>query len=75
MSYVQTLVGALFAFSVILLFANFSPADELNTWIYYAVLAMLTGSGYLVAVIFGQHNTFVYDPSPDNWRRRTDPRT
>jgi len=75
MSAVQTMLGALFAFSLLLLFVNFSPMDEYNTWIYFAVMAMLTGSGYLVAVIFGQHNTFVFDPSPDNWRRRTDPRS
>jgi len=75
MSVVTTLLGTLFAFSLLLLFVNFSPMDEHNTWIYFAVLAMLTGSGYLVAVMFGQHNTFVFDPSPDNWRRRTDPRS
>jgi hypothetical protein len=40
---------------------------------YWAVSVALTGSGYLLAVLFGQHNAFVYDPSPENWRRRTDP--
>lgn len=75
MSVVDKILGFLFAISIILLFLNFSPSDEYNTWAYFAAMAMITGSGYLVSKIFGQHNTFVFDPSPENWRRRTDPRT
>ena len=45
MSSVQTLLGFLLIISVVLLFLSYSPTDETNTWILFAVGVMFTGSG------------------------------
>ena len=71
MPVIQTLLGTLLALSLVAMFATFSPSDETYFWMYWAVSAVLFGAGYLFAVMFGAHNTFVYDPSPENWRRKT----
>ena len=71
MSAIQTLLGVLLLVSLVLMFATFSPSDEENFWMFWAVSSVLFGSGYLFALLFGAHNTFVFDPSPDNWRRKT----
>ncbi len=62
-----------FVLSVVLLFLSYSPTDESNTWAMFAVGVAFTGTGYLIATIF-DNQSFVYDPNPENWRRRTDPR-
>ena len=71
MSTIQTLLGTFLAVSVVFMFATFSPSDEDNFWMYWAVSAVLFGSGYLFAIMFGDQKNFVYDPSPENWRRKT----
>ena len=45
MSSVQTLLGFLLIISVVLLFLSYSPTDETNTWILFAVGVVFTGSG------------------------------
>jgi hypothetical protein len=29
--------------------------------------------GYLIDALFSKDLTFVFDPNPENWRRKTDP--
>jgi hypothetical protein len=72
MSYIQTGLGLAFLVSLVLLFLSYNPNDEFNTWAMFAVGVAFTSTGYLIATIFD--NSFVFDPSPENWRRKTDPR-
>jgi hypothetical protein len=72
-SVTQWITFFLFTLSLVCLFATYSPADETHYWAYFATSAVIFGVGYMVDVMFGQDLTFVYDPSPENWRRRTDP--
>ena len=72
-SVTQWISFLLLTLSLVCLFATYSPADETYYWMYWATSALIFFFGYLVDVLFGAHLTFVYDPSPENWRRRTDP--
>jgi hypothetical protein len=53
--------------------ATYDPLDTLYFWHFWAVGVIFFGSGYMLDLMFGGYNTFVYDPNPINWRRKTDP--
>jgi hypothetical protein len=36
---------------------------------------IVLGFGYMMDIMFSQDLQFVYDPNPENWRRKTDPQT
>ena len=71
MGVVSYLLYASFVISLILLAATYDGSSDF--WLFYATSSILFGSGLLVDWMFSGYSSFVYDPNPINWRRKTDP--
>ncbi|TFJ82565.1 hypothetical protein NSK_005991 [Nannochloropsis salina CCMP1776] len=59
----------LFILALLFMFAIFTRK---SIWIYYTVFIIFAGMIFIVDILF-QDFQFVYDPDPNNWRRKTDP--
>ncbi len=71
MGVVSYILFLAFVISLILVAATYDGVTDF--WLFYATSSILFGSGLLVDWIFSGYNSFVYDPDPINWRRKTDP--
>jgi len=56
----------------IITYLSYNPLDEDNTWISWSVLLVFLSFGYLIDMMFSDSLAFVYDPNPENWRRKVD---
>jgi hypothetical protein len=65
----------LLALVATLVYLNYNPYDDKAGWILYATLWIFLAFGYLVDMMFCQDMLFVYDPNPENWRRKVDPQS
>lgn len=54
---------------LIVLFSFFAFATSL-LWIQWTVLTVFIGFFLLFDLLFLDESAFVFDPDPDNWRRR-----
>ncbi|KAM3570603.1 hypothetical protein VYU27_007343 [Nannochloropsis oceanica] len=59
----------LFILALLFMFAIFTRK---SIWIYYTVLIIFAAVLFIVDILF-QDFQFVFDPDPNNWRRKTDP--
>ncbi|KAJ1417249.1 hypothetical protein B484DRAFT_365550 [Ochromonadaceae sp. CCMP2298] len=73
MSVTQAILGFLCVLFLVMTFLTFSPEDSRSFWIYWFTAFVFVFFGYLIDVIFGAELSFVFDPNPENWRRKTDP--
>ena len=58
----------------VLIFLTYSPSDPRYFWMYWCTLLVFLVFGYLLDMMFSADMAFVFDPNPDNWRRKVDPR-
>ena len=49
-----------------------SPRPGPVLWIQWTVVVIFLGIMLLVDLIFTDESAFVFDPDPDNWRRRVE---
>ena len=75
MSIRQSFLGGLIALVAVITYLSYNPLDETNTWISWAVTLIFLLFGYLIDMMFSDDLAFVFDPNPENWRRKTDPQT
>ena len=64
---------ALLVIASILVYASYNPSDDTNAWISPLVLWIFFFFGVLMDFMFSDEMSFVFDPNPNNWRRKTDP--
>lgn len=64
----------LIGLTAVLIFLTYSPSDPGHFWMYWCTLLVFLVFGYLMDMMFSADMAFVFDPNPDNWRRKTDPR-
>eukprot|EP00631_Chrysoreinhardia_giraudii_P005387 CAMPEP_0197421628 /NCGR_PEP_ID=MMETSP1170-20131217/9899_1 /TAXON_ID=54406 /ORGANISM="Sarcinochrysis sp, Strain CCMP770" /LENGTH=71 /DNA_ID=CAMNT_0042948893 /DNA_START=47 /DNA_END=262 /DNA_ORIENTATION=+ len=57
--------------SLIILFAFFAFASKV-LWIQWTTGAIFVGFFLLFDLIFLDESQFIFDPDPDNWRRRVE---
>ena len=67
-------VAILVLFTVIT-FMYYNPADDTAEWITPFVVLLFIFFGFLMDMLFSDDMSFVYDPNPNNWRRKTDPQS
>lgn len=58
----------------IMVFLTYSPSDPRYFWMYWCTLMVFLIYGYILDMMFSADLAFVFDPNPENWRRKTDPR-
>lgn len=64
----------LIVLSIIMIFLTYSPSDPRYFWTYWCTIFVFLTFAYIIDMMFSADLSFVFDPNPDNWRRKVDPR-
>eukprot|EP00981_Chlorochromonas_danica_P000751 scaffold167_cov168-Ochromonas_danica.AAC.18 len=59
----------------IMVFLTYTPSDSRYFWTYWFLVFTFLFFGYLLDKLFCSDLVFVFDPNPENWRRKTDPQS
>ena len=75
MGFRRNLLFLLMLLTGIMAFLTYSPADYKYFWLYWLTAFVMFFFGWLMDVLFCENLVFVFDPSFENWKRKTDPRS
>ena len=51
-------------------FLTYDGVDD--SYLYWLTATFIVEFAYLIAIMFGDQGSFVFDPNGDNWKRKTE---
>ena len=73
MSVIPKLLSTLMILSAIMIYLTYTPSDSTYFWIYWCAIFVFLAFANIITALFSADLMFVYDPSFNNWQRKTDP--